>query len=391
MKVCFVYSSIFTLGGVQRCITNLSNYLVEKGYDVTIICCDNNTNIDRKMYNLNKSIKVIFFKESLIIRLINLYRKPFVYLNNKYGVFKNNLLILKKIYYPYFHKLKNTIEIENPDIIISSATYFNALLSFLDVGCRLKIGWQHSSYFFYFDSEGYKNKDAVVKKMFNELDSYVVLTDDDKFKIKNNLGYDIVRIYNSINEFPTENGKFKFKKFIAAGRLSKEKRFDLLIRNFFEFSKNNNDWTLDIYGDGSEKDNLQKLIDDLKLNNRVKLCGYCSNIIDKYLESSIYCMTSSSEGFPMVVAEAMSCGLPVICYNIPAMREIINKDCGFIVDEGNHNDFIDKMLLLSSNKNLYENLSKNAKEKSRDFNIKKIGSEWIELFNSLIEQKKGKK
>lgn len=388
MKICFVYNSIFTLGGIQRCITNLSNYLVKNGYDVTIICCDYNINIDRKMYNLDDKVNITFIKESLVKRLINLYRKPLIHLNDKFGIFKNNLFILEKIYYPYYHKIKHIIESEKYDIVISSATYFNALLSFLKIKDIIKIGWQHSSYFFYFEDGGYKNKDAIIKMMFKNLDKYVVLTNDDKNEIKKKLGYNVVRIYNALECFPKKSGNFNNKKFIAAGRLCTEKRFDLLIRDFGEFTKSNNDWILNIYGDGPERDNLQKLIDDLNLENRVKLCGYCSDMGKKYLESSIYCMTSISEGFAMVVAEAMSCGLPIICYDIPAMRELVSKNCGFIVGEGNNSEFVDKMLLLSSNEDLYIKFSKQVKERSKSFDIEKIGSEWIELFNSLVRKEK---
>lgn len=390
MKICFIYNSIFTLGGIQRCITNLSNYFIKKGYDVTVICCDNNTIVNRKMYNLDDKVKIIFVKESLIVRLIKLYRKPLIYFNNKFGVFKNNAFILEKIYYPYYHGIKKIIENDNFDIVISSATYFNALLSFLDIDDKIKIGWQHSSYSSCFNDGDYRNQTIIVKKMFNKLDNYVVLIDDDKKKLKGYLGYDATRIYNAIEYFPKKSGKLEYKKFIAAGRLTKVKRFDFLIKDFYEFSKVNDDWKLDIYGEGPEREKLQKLIDDLNLNNRVKLCGYCSNITDKYLESSIYCMTSVSEGFAMVVAEAMSCGLPVVSYDIPAMRELIDKECGFIVDEGSHDEFVNKMLLLSSDENLYMKFLKNVKEKSKEFNIEKIGSEWIELFDSLIKKKEKK-
>lgn len=387
MKICFVYSSIFTLGGIQRCITILSNYLIKKGYDVTIICCDNNTYIDRKMYNLDDNVKIEFCKKSLLIRIINLYRKPLIYLNNKFGVFNNNTFILNKIYYPYYKNIKKIIKSQNFDIIISSSSYFNALLSLINVGNRIKIGWQHSSYLSCFNDD-YRNQNMIVKNMFNKLDNYVVLINDDKQKIKENLGYDVTRIYNALDFFPNSFGKLKYKKFIAAGRLVKVKRFDILIQNFYEFSKINNEWSLDIYGDGPEKESLQNLINDLNLSDRIKLCGYCSDIMNKYLESSIYCMTSASEGFAMVVAEAMSCGLPVICYDIPAMKELIDKDCGFIVNDKNYGDFVDKMLLLSSNEGLYKRFSKHAKEKSKDFDIEKIGSKWIELFNSLAKKEK---
>ena len=99
-------------------------------------------------------------------------------------------------------------------------------------------------------------------------------------------------------------------------------------------------------------------------------------------------MTSISEGFAMVVAEAMSCGLPIICYDIPAMRELVGKNCGFIVGEGNNSEFVDKMLLLSSNEDLYIKFSKQVKERSKSFDIEKIGSEWIELFDSLVRKEK---
>lgn len=389
MKICFIYNSIFTLGGIQRCITNLSNYLVNKGYEVTVICCDSNIKMDRTMYNLDDKVNVIFIKNSFIKRVINIYRKPFIYLNNRFGIFNNNLFVLKKLYYPYYHNVKKYIECEDYDVVISSASYFNSLLSFLNIDNKIKIGWQHSSYYFYFEKEGYKNKEAIIKEMFNNLDNYVVLIDDDKNKIKKNLGYNTTRIYNALEFFPKENGKFEYKKFIAAGRLATEKRFDLLIKNFNEFSKINKDWKLDLYGEGPERNTLQKLIDDLNLSDRVRLCGYCSDIMDKYLESSIYCMTSVGEGFGMTVVEAMSCGLPVICYDIPAMREIIDSDCGFIVE--NDNEFIDKMLLLSSDKDLYMKLSKNAKKRSKNFDIQKIGLEWINLINTLKKNKEKNK
>ncbi len=54
MKICFLYDSIFTLGGIQRCITILSNYLVEQGYDVSVICTDISEPIDRNKYRTKR-------------------------------------------------------------------------------------------------------------------------------------------------------------------------------------------------------------------------------------------------------------------------------------------------------------------------------------------------
>ena len=387
MKICFIYNSIFTLGGIQRCISNLSNYFVRNGHEVTVICCDKKINIDRKMYNLDNRVNIIHVKESFLKSKLMIYRLPLVKINNRYGLFKNNYSILKNIYFSFYNNIKSIIKEKNFDVVIGSGVYFNSLLSTINTGNKVKIGWQHSSYYFYFEEEGYKNKDAIANHMFKNLDSYIVLTDDDKKKIKKNWDYETVRIYNAIDKIPDQSGKYENKKFIAAGRLSAEKRFDLLIKNFHAFSKENEDWTLDIYGEGSEKQYLQNLIDKLNLNNRVKLCGYSSNMNEKYLGSSIYCMTSIGEGFGMTVVEAMSCGLPIISYGIPSMKEILNDSCSFCVEEGNHREFVDKMLMLTSNKTTYNYLSKNAKYECKDFAIENIGNQWLEIIDDLNKKK----
>ena len=385
MKICFVYSSIFNLVGIQRCITDLSNYLIDRDYDITILCSESTIKEDRSIYGLNNKVKVIFTdKKSTLSRLLSFYRKPLIYLNRKFGFFKNNIMLLKKIYYPYFHDIESIINENKYDIVISSATYFNALLPLLKINEEITlIGWQHSSHMNYFEEGVYKNQDAIIKNMFSKLDAYIVLTDDDRKKIKKDYGVNVKRIYNPINFKQTKVGSLNNKNFIAVGRLSKEKRFDLLIENFNKFHTKNKEWKLQIYGDGPERDSLEKLIIELNLENYVKINHFTNKITCKYLESSIYCMTSFGEGFGLVVIEAMESGIPVISYDIPSMKEILNDKCAILVKEGCNNDYINAMFELSNNEKLYKKMSKFSKEKAKEFYIENIGHEWEILFKDL--------
>lgn len=392
MKICFVYNSIFNPGGIQRCITNLANYLKTKGHDITILCTDSSYPTDRKMYGLDDDIKVVFSKKITILKkILCYYRKIFIYLNRKYGVFRNNLSVLKKIYYPHNWDIEKIINNNNFDYVISCATYFNALVSFLNLYDTKTIGWQHSSHKFYFENGFYKNQDAVIKNMFTKLDKYVVLTDFDKDMIKKDYDFVPTRIYNA-NNFELENvGSINNKKFIAIGRLDSVKRFDLLIKNFYEFHKVNKEWILEIVGSGKEKSCLEKLICELNLSDYVFLTTFTNKIYEKYLSSSIYCMTSLSEGLPMVVIEAMEAGLPVISYDIPCMVEIIKNNGGVIINEGDNSEYVNQMLKISSDEDLYKSLSIKVKKKVKEFKIDKIGKEWIYLLESLKEGKNNDK
>lgn len=102
------------------------------------------------------------------------------------------------------------------------------------------------------------------------------------------------------------------------------KGYDLLIQAFSIFAQKNKDWTLTIVGEGKEKNKILKLVKKLKLEDRVKIDKFTKNIKKYMLNSSIYLLTSRWEGMPMTVLEAYEMGLPVISFDIDAMKELTN-------------------------------------------------------------------
>ena len=103
-------------------------------------------------------------------------------------------------------------------------------------------------------------------------------------------------------------------RFVAIGRLSREKGFDVLIRALQEVDGN---WQLDIYGDGPEYGTLSALASDASLSGRVRLRRYTDSPLAAIDQSDWFILPSRVEGFGVVMIEAMARGVPVIAADCP--------------------------------------------------------------------------
>src|SRR5690625_910896 len=153
-------------------------------------------------------------------------------------------------------------------------------------------------------------------------------------------------------------------KAVVVSRLSTLKRIDHIIRAFEIVIKTIPDAQLEIWGTGSEKAKLKRLIKDLNLQNNVFLKGYTHTPDEIYQKGAFSVLTSKSEGFALSVLESMYNKTPVISYNVrygPADMITNNKN-GYLVENGNIDELASKMIYLFQNPQEAKRMGERAKK-----------------------------
>lgn len=186
----------------------------------------------------------------------------------------------------------------------------------------------------------------------------------------------------------TEKAKLEAHRVISVGRYEYPKGYDRLINAWALIAKQTSDWTLHIFGEGSLRPVLTKLIKDLHLENSIFLDGATHDIGKELLNSSIVVFTSNYEGFPMAIIEAESAGLPIVSFDTPCGPKDIIRDGedGFLVPNGDIESLGKRLLSLIQNDELRKEMGGKAFENSKRFTPEAIMPQWISLFESILEK-----
>lgn len=176
-------------------------------------------------------------------------------------------------------------------------------------------------------------------------------------------------------------------RFATFGRLQDVKRIDLMIKLFARAQAQLKNIELHIYGDGPNRERLQSLISDLKMDNYVFLDGYCSEVHKTLVNCDVYLMTSLQEGFPNALSEAMAVGLPSVSFRChDGVAELAqNESAGFTIEEGNEEEFVEKMILLAQTPSLRKEMGIKAKDIIERYNKEKIMEQWYLCMEKSLE------
>ena len=172
---------------------------------------------------------------------------------------------------------------------------------------------------------------------------------------------------------------------VAAGSLSRRKGFDRLLEAWARLAPRHPGWRLRIYGEGQEGPELERLIDALGIRSSARLCGYSPRLLEELEGASLFAMTSRKEGFPMVILEAMSLGLPVVAYDFPTGPSDIITDGrdGFLVPNGRTRLLAEALDELMRDAERRRRFGDAALEKAARYRIESIGARWVALFDEL--------
>lgn len=177
----------------------------------------------------------------------------------------------------------------------------------------------------------------------------------------------------------------KEKTLLYVGRIDfMQKRVDLLIQIWNRMYRDYPEWKLVIVGDGSDLDKARKMAEKLG-TERIYFEGMQKS--EPYYErASIFCMTSSYEGFAMVLAEAQIYGtVPVAFNSFVSVTDIIkNGESGYLVEPFDEDAYINTLSTLMDNDEILQSSSRNCVESASQFSLEEIGNQWLELFKSLM-------
>jgi GalNAc-alpha-(1->4)-GalNAc-alpha-(1->3)-diNAcBac-PP-undecaprenol alpha-1,4-N-acetyl-D-galactosaminyltransferase len=197
-------------------------------------------------------------------------------------------------------------------------------------------------------------------------------------------------IPNPIGQQFCKNGKLEperdGRRVIAIGRLEPQKGFDMLLKAFAQCAQEHAGWTLKIIGDGSERDRLQSQAAALRISDRVSWERAVKEPERELHRSDLFVLSSRYEGLPMVLLEAMACGLPVVSFDCPSgPREIIHDgEDGLLVPPNEIGALARAMSRLMSREDERKRLGESATRVVERFGLDKVTEIWSKLFEQVV-------
>lgn len=187
-------------------------------------------------------------------------------------------------------------------------------------------------------------------------------------------------------KLPTEDNKFVVG---YSGRLSIEKGLKFLILAFTELLRRNKDLQLWLVGEGPQKTELRKLVDEKGISEHVTFSGFRENAIDLMMGMDVLVLPSITEGTPMVMLEAMSIGLPVVASAVGEIPQIIkNGENGLLVPPSDTIELVTAIVRIHDDQNLARLMAENAWQ---DIKARFSTEEWARKIEALYSEILGEK
>ena len=337
MKILFAIKSLAISGGAERVFSDISSKLSLK-YDVSILSFDSKT--DEPFYRINKEIKLIKTTDSL------------------QGISIKALSLFKRIIF-----LRGIVRSHGYDTVIGFNFSIYFLLAIGLIGLPVKvICSEHSTY------EGFSKNffSPVLLRLISNLPIKFAVVSEHAFKTFPKKIQEISKIIKNPISIPfNEKLNFEDKEntILSVGRLAEEKNHLDLLKSFKLISSKIPNWKLKIIGSGPLESQIKFFIETNYLEKRVELIKEVKNIELEYQKAKFLVMTSRYEGFGLVIAEALSCGLPVILFeNWNSSNLIINAINGIVISNNSQQikNLSIEMEKLAQNDNSLKELAKNC-------------------------------
>ena len=383
MKILIMHRSYALVGGAERVITDKANFLANAGHQLLLVSYEQGQH--PLPYELHpsvgyKDLDCRFFTLSKYSLPLHIYH--FLRLRNKFR-----------------KALRSTVEDFKPDVIVLASdwqTLMGAVVK--SVNPIPVIAEFHNTYAYIMrkvgSSENWLRK-MVTKFYYRQTISnlrkcskLVVLTEIDAQNWRRHFDNvcvipNPVTLYpDVIDDIPKDNGRIIF-----VGRFNHEKRIDRLITAFSMIADRYLDWHVDIFGDGNEKENLLRQIDECGLVKRVVIHEPTKAIYDEYKRSEMLVLCSEHEASPLVLVEAMACGVPCVSLDCPTGPRAIIKDgeTGLLAKDGDVNDLASKIEWLIAHEAERKEMGRKARVFAASRKQDVVMGQWEKLYTGIVK------
>lgn len=347
MKLLFVNSSLSD-GGSEKAMTLVANQMANLGHDVSMLLIRN---------------KEVTYEPDSRIDVIQLSYTA----KSKIGMLCQRLKLIRF----YVKKI-------SPDCLITFMWDVNVMTLIAAMGLSVKKVVSERAY------PGSPERSVVSKIapsiFYTFADHIVYQTNQASEFCPKRLKRKAVVIPNIVSVPPVKpfSGK-RSKRVVSVGRLTRQKNFTLLIQAFALFSSCYEDYVLEIYGEGEQRETLERFADSLGLSSKVRFCGFAKDVLERINDASVFVLSSDYEGISNAMAEAMALGLPVVCTDCPvggASMMIQNGVNGILVDVGDKNALAAAMCDIAGNQEKSLGMSERSKEVVKRFSAETVGKQW---------------
>lgn len=221
------------------------------------------------------------------------------------------------------------------------------------------------------------------------LDAFVTLTPTDAVDYSRLLAATATRVRTIPNALSWPLGPpapHDGRVVVAAGRLVRRKGMGRLVEAFAPVAARHPDWQLRIYGTGKLEHQIRERIAELGLSEQVQLMGHTADLPTAFAEAAVFASASRAEGFPMVMLEAMSSGLPLVSFDCPRGPGDIIHDGqnGLLVPNQDLAALSAALELVVSDEERRRSMGAQAHLDAGEYVVDRIAASWEQLIAELV-------
>ena len=360
-KIMFYIASL-AKGGAQRVILNLTESLVSKGHQVTIVT----TGMVENEYELPKGAKRIISDIQDI------------------EITSNRIVNLKK----RFRKLRNIWKQEKPDVIISfiGKNNFMAILTAWGLNIPVVTSVRGEP------MEEYYNKmtRVLAKTLMGKSTGIVLQTPDAREFFPKWMHKKTIILENPLNPNFIEDYYQGEREdvIVTVGRIDSNKNQKLLIDAFMKIAEEFPKMKLILYGDGEDRELLKEYVKDNNYQDRIYLPGAVNDVKDRIKKAKVFVLSSNTEGMPNALMEALALGIPSVSTDCPCggPRMLMEgKENGILVPVGDADKMAEALKNILEDNTLWEKYSRNAYKITSSLHPETVNQKWEEYLCSVMK------